>query len=95
MFSSVLEKEKEYPDYVQYSQQNFSQIVEIVKICQAEKILRTDSPELTTVSVWSAVHGLIMLILEGQISHNVLDRYSLKEILVFTLNQITLAEVTT
>ena len=95
MFSSVLEKEKEYPDYVQYSQQNFSQIVEIVKICQAEKILRTDSPELTTVSVWSAVHGLIMLILEGQISHTVLERYSLKEILVFTLNQITLVELTT
>ena len=94
MFSSVLEKEKEYPDFVQYSKQNFSQIVEIVKICQAAKILRAGSPELTTVSVWSAVHGLVMLVLEGQIPHTVLDLYDLKELLVFTLNQLTLTELT-
>jgi len=93
MFSSVLEKEKDYPDFVQYSQKNFTQIVEVIKVCQTAGILHADLPDITTISVWSAVHGLIMLILEGQISHTVLDQYSPKEILISTLNQLTLVEL--
>ncbi len=94
MFSSVLEKEKEYPDFVHFSQENFSQIVEMVKICQSEGVLRSGPAELTTVSVWGAVHGLVMLVLESQITHAVLDHYSLKDMLVFTLNQLTLVDLT-
>jgi hypothetical protein len=90
MFSSVLEKEKEYPDFVEYSKKNFLQIVEVVEICQSAGILREGPPDLTTVSVWSAVHGLVMLALEGQISHTVLDQYDLKDLLIFTLGQMTL-----
>lgn len=94
MFSSVLEKEKEYPDFVHFSQENFSQIVEVVKICQAAGVLRPGPADLTTVSIWGAVHGLVMLVLEGQISHTVLDHHNLKEMLVFTLNQLSLVDLT-
>jgi len=94
MFSSVLEKEKDYPDFVEISRKNFTQIVEVIKICQNAGILRPGSPDLTAVSVWGAVHGLVMLVLEGQVSHNVLDRYELKDMLLYTLDQISLTPLT-
>ncbi len=40
MFSSVLEKEKEYPEFVEISQDNFQQLVEIVELCQQANILK-------------------------------------------------------
>lgn len=93
MFSSVLEKEKEYPDFVAMSQSNFQQVVAVIVACQQAGILRTAAPELMAVTVWGAVHGLIALLLEGQIPHAVLDQFSLREILLFTLNQLTIAPI--
>lgn len=90
MFSSVLEKEKDYPDFVDISRKNFSRIVDVISICQDAGILRPGAPELTAVSVWGAVHGLVMLVLEGQVSHTVLDEYDLKEMLLYSLNQLSL-----
>ena len=52
MFSSVLEKEMDYPDFVEASQQNFQQVVEVVQICQQAAMLKTGPAELTAVSVW-------------------------------------------
>lgn len=89
MFSSVLEKEKDYPDFVEFSQRNFNQIVEVVILCQNADILRPGPADLTAVSIWSTVHGLVMLLLEGQISHTVLDNHDLRDMLIHVLNQIT------
>ncbi|MBN1231320.1 MAG: TetR/AcrR family transcriptional regulator [Anaerolineales bacterium] len=93
MFSSALEKEKEYPDFVQYSQKNFDLFIEVVNICQKEGVLKEGPPSLSAVSLWASVHGLVMLILEGQISHTVLDQNSLKEILLYTLQQVAQTEL--
>lgn len=93
MFSSVLEKEKEYPDFVAMSQSNFQQVVAVILTCQQAGILRAGPPELMTVTVWGAVHGFIALLLEGQIPHAVLDQFSVREILLFTLNQLTLVMI--
>jgi AcrR family transcriptional regulator len=93
MFSSVLDKEKDYPDFVESSQQNFRQLVEIVEHCQNTAILKAGPADLVAVSVWGVVHGLIMLVLEGQISHMVFDQYSLREVLLYALNQITLTKL--
>jgi AcrR family transcriptional regulator len=81
MFSGVLEKEKEYPDFVEISQQNFSQLVKIVEICQQAGVLKSGSSDVVAVSVWSTVHGFTSLLLEGQISKTVLDKSSLKDLL--------------
>ena len=93
MFSSVLEKEKDYPDFVEYSQKNFAQLVELVTVCQSAGILRPGPPDLTAVSIWAAVHGLVMLILEDQVSNYVLNQFSLKELLLNTLDQLTLVNL--
>jgi len=82
MFSSALEKEKEYPDFVEISQKNFRQLVDIVEICQGANILKSADSELIALSVWGTVHGFVSLLLEGQISHSVLEKAPLKEILI-------------
>jgi AcrR family transcriptional regulator len=87
MFSGVLEKEKDYPSFVEISRRTFERVVEIVRACQDAGVLRSAPPELMAVSVWGQVHGVISLMLEGQISHTVLGRYSLRDILLFGIEQ--------
>jgi AcrR family transcriptional regulator len=93
MFSGILEKEAVYPDFVQISQQNFQQLVSLVRDCQQAGLLRPGPENVLALSVWSLVHGLVALLLERQISHTILERYPLKELLYQTLNQITLVEL--
>ena len=85
MFSSVLEKEKEYAEFVEISQESFSQLMEIVETCQQGGILKSGASDVVAVSVWSTVHGFTSLLLEGQISHTVLEKASLKDLLIAIL----------
>ncbi len=91
--SGVVEKEKDYPAFVEIAQKSFTLLMQIVNACQAAKILKRGPADLIAVDVWSLIHGFVSLILEDQISHTVLDRYPLREILIFTLNQITRIEL--
>ena len=90
MFSGVLEKEREYPEFVAESQRNFQLVKMIVEANQASGILRSGPSDLVALSAWGIVHGFIMLFLEGQISHTVLEQKSLRELLEFQLGQIML-----
>ncbi|HSD84126.1 MAG TPA: TetR/AcrR family transcriptional regulator [Anaerolineae bacterium] len=92
--SGAVEKEKDYPAFVEMAQHSFVLLVKIVETCQAAKILKRGPADLMAVSVWSLIHGFVSLILEDQISHTVLDRFSLREMLIFTLNQIARVELT-
>jgi AcrR family transcriptional regulator len=91
MFSGVLEKEKEYPAFVEISQKTFRKVVEIVRACQEAGILRNTPPEMMAVSVWGQIHGIISLLLEGQISHTVRDRLSIRDLVLFALDQFVQA----
>jgi AcrR family transcriptional regulator len=90
MFSGILEKENEYPDLVDVVQRTFHMVVKVVAICQANAVLPEGDAELTSTALWAQIHGLISLYLEGQISHTILDRYELKQILTHALNRFTL-----
>jgi AcrR family transcriptional regulator len=90
MFSGVLEQEKDYPDFVEISQQTFQLVVLVVDRCKREGILRDEPSLLLAAVVWGQIHGLISLILSGQISHQVLDKYPMRELMIRTMNQITL-----
>jgi hypothetical protein len=46
------------------------------------------------VCIWSLVHGFASLLIEGQISHTLLDRMTVRELMIFALNQVTLVELT-
>jgi AcrR family transcriptional regulator len=88
MFSGVLEKEKEYPSFVEISRKLFERVVDIVRACQNAGVLRSDPPELIAVSIWGQVYGVIFLALEGQISHTVLDRFTIRDIVSFGIEQM-------
>jgi AcrR family transcriptional regulator len=93
-FSSVIEKEKDFPAFVEMTGKNFRLLVNIVELCQAARVLKPGPADMLAVSVWSLVHGFASLLIEGQISHTVLDRIAVRELLIFTLNQVTLVELT-
>jgi AcrR family transcriptional regulator len=88
MFSGILEKEKEYPAFVEISQKTFERVVQIVRVCQDAGILKSGSPELMAVALWGQIHGIVSLLLEGQISHAVLDTLGIRDIILFSLDQI-------
>lgn len=88
MFSGALEKEKAYPAFVEISHKTFERVADIVSACQDVGVLRPAPVEIMAVSVWGQLHGIISLILEGQVSHVVLDRFNIQEIVVFAMNQL-------
>jgi len=89
-FSSAVEQEKNYPALVEMTKISFDQVVQIVGACQAVGLLRPGPVDMMAVSVWSMVHGFASLLIESQISHTILNRMTVRELLIFTLNQITL-----
>jgi len=91
--SGAVEREKDYPSFVEMSEKCFSLVLRIVEECQARGVLRPGPSDLVAVSVWSLMHGLISLVLENQIPHALRDRLSIRELLVSALNQITLIEL--
>jgi len=70
---------------VEISRENFSQFVKIVEICQQAGILKSGASDVVTVSIWSTVHGFTLLLFEGQISHTVLEKASLKDLLILII----------
>ena len=85
MFSSALEKEADYPDFVEISHENFAQLVEIVEICQKGGVLKQGIPNMIAVGIWSTVHGYTSLILESQIPRSAIGEHDLKELLIQTI----------
>ncbi len=93
-FSAAVEKQKEYPAFVEMSQKSFGLVVQIITACQAAGILKSGPPDLLAVSVWGLVHGVVSLLMEGQVSHTILDRCSPRQLLLFSLNQVLCVELT-
>jgi len=90
MFSGVLEKEKEYPAFVEISHKTFQRVVDVVRACQGAGIMRATSPEMMAVAAWGQVHGIVSLALEGQISHTVLDGHAIQDVVSFAVEQMLL-----
>ena len=92
MFSGILEKEKEYPAFVEISRKTFDRVIDVVRACQEAGILSSGPLELMAISVWGQVHGVVSLALEGQISHTILDRHTVQDIVSYAIDQIMLSE---
>ncbi|HBX69030.1 MAG TPA: TetR family transcriptional regulator [Chloroflexi bacterium] len=93
MFSGVLEMEDDYPDFVDISLKNFNLVIEIVENCQQAGILKPGPAEELAVTVWGLVHGVVSLMIEGQVSETILTRLGPQKMLVSALNQITIIEI--
>jgi AcrR family transcriptional regulator len=88
-FSGAVEKERDYPALVEMTSKNFALVRQLVVRCQAAEILVEGEPDLVAVGVWGLVHGFVSLLQEGQVSHSILDHFTRREMLIFTLNQIS------
>jgi AcrR family transcriptional regulator len=88
MFSGVLEKEKDYPAFVEISHKTFERVVGIVRACQDAGILHASPPEVMAVAVWGQVHGIVSLALEGQISRSVLEHHTIQDVVSFSIEQL-------
>jgi AcrR family transcriptional regulator len=88
MFSSVLEKEKEYPAFVEISQKTFAQVVDIVRKCQDAGIIKSGEADVQAVIIWSQVYGILALAIEGQISHTVLEKKPLQKIVKQAIERV-------
>lgn len=93
MFSGILEKEQDYPEFIEISQACFLQLVELVGYCQHENVLQPGDNDIMAVSLWSLVHGFVSLLLEKQISHTILEKTALRQLLCRVLNPITMVEL--
>ena len=92
-FSGVIEKEKDYPAFVEISQKSFAFITEIVAECQAAGILPSGPTDLIAVHLWSSIHGLATLLIEDQLSSQVTKNFPLRDILISTINLMTEVEI--
>jgi AcrR family transcriptional regulator len=92
-FSGAVEKERDYPALVEMTAENFGILRALVVRCQTAGILAPGEPDLAAVGVWGLIHGFVSLIQEGQISHSVLSHYSLWEMLIFLLNQVSRVKI--
>jgi len=90
MFSSVLEKEKEYPAFVDIAHRTFDKVEEVVSACQDAGVLSEGPPKMLSMAVWGQVHGIVSLALEGQISHAILDENSVQDLVSYALDQMVL-----
>ena len=91
MFSGVLEKEKDYPAFVEISSKTFQRVVDAVQACQDAGVLHAASAEMMAVAVWGQLHGIISLAFEGQIPHTVLDGKKLEDVVIFAIGQMFLS----
>jgi len=87
IFSSAIEREHEYPDFVAVSHQNFELIVEVVENSQRAGILKPGMSSLHAVTTWSMVHGFIFLYLERQVPSQILKKYKIRQLLNNVVDQ--------
>jgi AcrR family transcriptional regulator len=87
-FSGVVEQEQDYPALVEMTQKNFQVIRQMAARCQTAGILGPGASDLMALTVWGMVHGLISLLQQGQVSSNLLNHNTPRQLLLFALNQI-------
>ena len=91
IFSSAIEREHDYPDFVEVSPLNFDLTIEVIKNNQAAGHLQSGDPSLLATGIWSMVHGFIFLYLENQIPSRILNQHEIKSLLNKILDQFIIS----
>ena len=89
-FSGLIENEKNYPELVEVTRKSMAALQKIIADCQAAGVLSASAyaAEVDTISIWGLIHGLVSLVLEGQISSNIMRRTHPKDLLIAALQQV-------
>lgn len=84
-FAGAVAQERNYPDLVEMAHRNFAFIHGIVVRGQETGIFPPGSALVLTQILWAAVHGMITLIQQGQVSSAVLTQVSPRNLVIFAL----------
>lgn len=57
---------KEYPDLAAASRRSYRELLLSVRLCQKSQLIQNGHAKQKTLAAWSIVHGLSMLLLDGQ-----------------------------
>ncbi len=89
-FSGTLENEHNYPEFMEYSQRNIELLKTIIEQCRDAGILQTEEidSEIQAISLWGQLHGLVSLIIHGQIPSDLLSSVQPQEMLLVALRQV-------
>jgi len=89
-FSGMIENEKNYPELIEVTRQNLSALQKIITDCQNADILSPSNyeTEVIAVSLWGLIHGLVSLVIEGQVSSNLMKRTQPKDMVIAALQQV-------
>ncbi len=90
IFSGLIENEKNYPVFMELSTRSMLALQKIVADCQAAGILKASDyeVEMVAVSMWGLIHGLVSLVIEGQVSSKLLKRNPPKVMVIAALQQV-------
>jgi AcrR family transcriptional regulator len=89
-FSGLIENEKNYPELVEVTRQSLTAFQKIIVDCQAAGVLNASeyAAEIDAVSLWGLIHGLVSLVIEGQISSSLMKRTPPKDMIIAALQQV-------
>ncbi len=60
----------QFPELDAEARQAFAQLVNCVEECISAKTILSDNAMISSMIIWSSLHGLVKLILDGIVSHN-------------------------
>ncbi len=66
MFGGVITDHSIHPDLQKASRESFLGLVNMIRLCQREGVLRPGKPVLLAFHLWSQLHGFVMLQITGQ-----------------------------
>jgi len=89
-FSGTLENEHIYPEFMEYSQRNIQLLKTFIEQCRSAGILQTEEidSEIQAISLWGQLHGLVSLIIQGQIPSGMLSSVQPQDMLLVALRQV-------
>ena len=89
-FSGLIENEKNYPELVEVTRKSLTALQKIIADCQAERILSSSqyTVEVDAISLWGLIHGLVLLVIEGQIPSNLMKQTHPKDLIIAAFQQI-------
>ena len=89
-FSGVLQDEHSHPEFVEFSQRNMQVLRIIIERCREAGILNTSDTdaELQAVSLWGVIHGLVSLMIQGQVPSSLMKKTKPKDLVIAALQQV-------
>jgi AcrR family transcriptional regulator len=89
-FSGAIQDEHSHSEFMEYSQRNMQILRTTVERCRNAKLFTNNDvdPELQAVSVWGMLHGLVLLIVQGQVPGALMKKTQPKDMVIATLQQV-------